>query len=251
MDLRSKIVLGICAVALAGLGPSLAFADTMRGRLESAGDPQKPKGCSISTAEGTTFTCSPPIPSNVHVGTTGGTRPQPSGWGLGIILSGNVFTLNLVGSSASQTFDDTVLLIVVPTNLVSTMTFTPAGGTAVVVSASSFLAVPLSFAVPGAANLHPVADSLPLLGISVSSGLSVAFVDLGHTLTSGLQVNFSGVPKGTVIYAYGANKGALAIGTPNSEAGVFFPSAVPEPASITLLGGGLLALARRLRNKKS
>ncbi len=122
---------------------------------------------------------------------------------------------------------------------------------AVVVNASSFMAELLNFSIPGAANLHPVNDSLTALGISTSSGLSLAFVDLNTPLTNGMQITFSGVPAGTAIYGYGANGGALVVGTPNSEAGVFHGSQVPEPASGLLLGSGFAALAGWLGKKRA
>ncbi len=243
-----RIKLLAAAVVLAGLVPSVALAD---GSGPKQGGRTKGGSCTITTSSGTSFTCNPPIPSNVHVGAVGGTtETPPSGWGLGVIFDNtHTITLNLVGSSGP--FTDTILLIVVPTNLVSTMTFTPAGSTAVVVNASSFVAEPLNFSIPGGANLHPVNDSLTALSVNTSSGLSLAFVDLNTPLTNGMQITFLGVPAGTVIYAYGANGGALVVGTPNTDAAVFHGSQVPEPASGLLLGSGFAALARWLRKKRA
>lgn len=259
--MRSQLrILAPVALLCAAYTP-VTLANSGNGKGGNSGGGGGSSTCSVSTAPNNVsfaYQCNGGVPSNIHptpitMSGVGGVSSVPSnpGWGLGPVFSGtDMFALNIVGNHGP--YDDAVLLVVVPTNLVSTMSFTTAGGGTVTVNASSFTAVALSLNLPGAANLQTVSGSLPLIGISTSSGLSIVFVDLHTAFSNGLQVTFSGVPTGAVIFGYGANGGTIVDGTPNSEAIVFGGSSpVPEPASIVLLGSGLLGIAARLRRRKT
>jgi hypothetical protein len=79
------------------------------------------------------------------------------------------------------------------------------------------------------------------------------YANVGAIGSGNVSVTASGIGAGTILYAVVVNptSGKVLYVTPNSEAGVLRGTslATPEPASLTLLGTGLTALAALVRRK--
>ncbi len=73
----------------------------------------------------------------------------------------------------------------------------------------------------------------------------------GRTITATFA---SSLPLGTFVVAYGTDSQGRVFDTPFTEAGLANgspPPAVPEPASLVLLGSGIAVVGARLRRRKS
>jgi hypothetical protein len=195
------------------------------------------------------FTCAKSAPDNVYFSGTGST-----GQSVGILLGSNSFSIGVTGNR-DFVGDDLIILAAAPNGLTGSVAFT--GGTGVSFTSMSEFGEDSAISFKHGAFSGAIADTWSGLGIHAGN-VQFGYANIG-AITSAMigangtiSVTASGVGQGTIFYAVIVNSdGKIVWITKNSEAGVLDVSTnvTPEPASLTLLGTGLAAVAGLVRRK--
>ncbi len=213
-------------------------------------------------------------PSTLHVGPGVGTTCAQGCAGDPNLLppSGSPFDLYQNQGGSGGLLNNPVFIIIgvpndssasAPTTFTSTTLYTP-------FSAATGTPVPSSFIGFGG-SVTPGTNAYTVLGVNVNSsesftnwnGFDSSVLGLSGINSFGLyvyevstasfgamdliNVTDSGLPVGSFVIGYGVNSQGQMFGTPFTEAG----AVVPEPASLSLVGLGLVALGSKLRRKQS
>ena len=181
-----------------------------------------------------TYTCAHSTPNVANLVGTGFTHLP-----VGVVLGRDTFNVAVNGKSVAG--DDLIIAAVFPNGM---------RGSANGVAFTSLSSFPES----GPIAQHNGVWAGPVVDTWNAAGISYGNVAFGYANVGAIgngQVELSGIPYGTVLYAEIVNPttGKILYITPNSEAGIYCET-TPEPASLTLLGTGLAAMAGLLHRKR-